>query len=106
MNKQKLIKWIQSMGFELEQSIGIADGIVQKMLKPCAKLKLNPDYVLGKAMNNTNCTNLANLKENINFILKKEILKRQRLQENTKYIRSEPKVSKETLERYRSRVIN
>lgn len=107
--KRTLIKWLRSIGLEEAQAYSVLDGIILKMLPTCEKLRMQPLKVLEKASNQTNCTSIDMLKKNINFVFSKEIKKRQRAKEQVNYIEqreSGTPVSKETLERFRTRIIN
>lgn len=107
--KRTLIKWLRSIGLEEAQAYSVLDGIIIKMLPTCEKLGMQPLKVLEKASNQTNCTSIDMLKKNINFVFTKEIKKRQRArtQINIKIAReAETSVSKETLQWFRTRIIN
>lgn len=103
--KTTLIKWLQTQGIEQGLSIGMIDNLIIEITPVCTKLRLNVLEVLKKASSQSNCHNIGQLKENIRHYLKKEILKRKRLKENQVEEVYTP-VSKETLNWFRTRIIN
>jgi hypothetical protein len=105
--KTTLIKWLQTQGIEQGLSIGLIDNLIIEITPVCTRLRLNVLEVLKKASSQSNCHNLGQLKENIRFYLKKEILKIKRLKEEQNRVEEVyTPVSKETLEWFRTRTIN
>jgi len=103
-NRSKLISWLKTKGYQQEQAIGIIDQIVQKMLITCSKLNFHPDYILGKALNNTNCTTIDDLKQNINQFFIKEIKKQNRVDHELPDIKATNPVTKETLAKFKAMI--
>jgi hypothetical protein len=69
--KLKLIKWIQSMGYQQIEAIGTADDIVRKILPYCKEYNLDVQALLKSCLNDYGCTSLGKFKELINHRIKR-----------------------------------
>jgi hypothetical protein len=70
--KQKLIKWIQSMGYEELEAIGIADNLVLKLLPYCKAYDIDIQLLLKSCLNDYACNSLAKFKLLANERIKKK----------------------------------
>ena len=69
--KAKLIKWIQSMGYEQAEALGIADNLIKRLLPYCEAYGLDIQNLLKSCLNDYSCTSLEKFKLLANHRIKR-----------------------------------